>query len=1235
MAFLKAVIFTTLATFLAVFAFLFFTFDTDYQLNSALDFFLKEEYEKSAEVLSHLEGELRPSEMALYRAYLMRGEGLIEESNQQLQLALSGAKRLSDPKILLEIHLNRAFNHFLLLDDESFVEALDDARTVDPQQSMTKFFAGLEAYLKEDFEKALKLWATEPSVNYMSVWMQEAFTKTFTPSWRVLHIAHCTIEQGKYLTGRKPLEKIHQDLVGEERFESAFLIGLSYAKEAETKPLVAAMPYYQVAQSYFEEVPVHHEKFARERVRMTRQLRDAAKIFIDQQNLESMGFFVNILESWEAKEELEDLSKEIMDLLNTEIDKENWSLVEDLATLLNRLLKDGEVRQSLSKRFHNLIEDILLNGELSKLSKYWQVSLLLSENPTQLIEDTSGEIAKKILKSIEQDGKQLDQANLYVSYWNTIERDSQKRFLFAKQLVLIAGEMWTHKGSEAKAIALMKLAESLPYISERQHIHEVIATELQNIYTLAAQADDIERLTLLVDTARHFHMDNFGKAEKTEVANQLEDASYLMKMGRYLEAQKRLVWILKVNAEHQQARRLLGLAFYQQGKYLDALKTLNPLMNKDRDIKEVIAICQIASGESVAGKKTLERLGNQHPLSDHGYLQLGFLSLMDQQEEDTLKWLKNIRRPHGEVLAYLCVAAYKLTRWKEAVDYFYQLPTPYSRLPALRQVAIRSFIELENIDLAEGLILQMNNEEVFDLNLLPERFQQLSQSLLEDPNPKVLAGKFYQGVLKNHQKALEYFNEVKEPSLDVLLMKGEAHYSLGHYKEAEFLLKLVADDKSSQDLSIRAMAALADVYSLQHRYDQALMWYRSYFEKGGRGSVYRLRFAKALSGMMLWKDSSEQYAAFQEEQVLSDDDTVLYGMGLLFAGQVHEAARLSRNLLEKGEALSALNRIRLLRLVLKAGDGALFQKLSGKIGDQKSLGVLEKQELASLFLELGQYDKARDVVAPVVKELKRGTTGLMVLAKLHERLGQPAVALSYAHSAFSINPYDREAAEYISDNETDLKALARCLEVYDEQVKSGGGHLLAKLGVCRFLLALVREKENMSVVPREEVSALLQRAFHSLQEMKDRYKAYPEVFFLLGKAFSQSKDLEGAQHSFEAAVRMHSSYTQAFKDLSKIYEGMGELHKALKSLETALRFSRDDVQSWVKLAQLNMVLNDVDKVQGSLEQARRFSLSGSEVHKVLNTLLLDVPQSSEQETKDAAELLSTNIEALQKLLQRL
>ncbi|MFT4552805.1 MAG: tetratricopeptide (TPR) repeat protein [Chlamydiales bacterium] len=1235
MVFLRAVIFTTLAMFLAVFAFFFFTFDSDYQLENALNSFLKDEYEDVSIALDHLEGEVSPSKLALYRAYLYREQGLIEKSDGMLELSLSGAERNNKADYLLEIQLNRAFNAYLDLNDETLSEILKEIRVEDSEHQLTRFFAGLTFYLNEEFTKALAVWKTLGKLEYLSGWMEDSFGKVFTTSWQHLRVAHCYIEEGKYLQGRKPLEKGHQQLSGEERSESAFLIGLSYAKEAESKPLVAAMPYYQVAHSYFQEVPIHHKRFSRERVRIVRQLKEAAEAFIEQKNLEHMSFFVNILENWKASEELEYLSNSILELLDREVQAGNWGFVEELANVLNRLLKSGKIRENLSERFETLTADLLEKGDLIKLPHYWQVSLLLSANPSELTEKTSAEIARKVLDTLVVDGQDLKLATPYVSYWSTIERDAQKRFLFSKQLVLVSAELWSRKGLEEKALNLMKLAETIPYLSERNKIYRLIAYELKITYSLAAQEDDIDKLGILYDAAKHFHIDSFGPEEKVELGNQLEDAAYLMKMGRFLEAQKRLAWILKVNQDHQQARHLMGMVAYQQGNYADALEFLDLLTDKDKEIQEVIAICQMGTGEEELGKKNLAKLAKQRPLSDHGYLQLGYVDLMQKEPRESLKWLRNIRRPDGEAIAYLGIASFQLGEWKAALDYFHQLPEPFSRVFALKSIAVRSFLELDKSDLAEELLTRMLEDKEPAIHYFPTRFQKLTTAIIDQTDPKILAGKFYLEIKPNYQKALTFFNSIEEPSPEVLLYKGKAHSNLGHFKKSQWLLKQLAEQKEDDENRRLAIPLLAELYSLEQRFDQALVWYEVYFSEGGKDTEARLHFAKAYAGMMDWQSAVKQYQKVMESGDLSHAEELVYINSLFNSGDVQTASELIKKISLEGESLLTLTRIKLLRLALKVNAHEVFKEVLDTVGDAKDLTVLEKQELISLYVDLGKYNRARELAVAISDKLQQGIGGLMVLATLNERLSNYDEALSFARKAFSINPYDRNTIEFINNHDMDLRAIQGYLGVYRKEIEESGENLPAKIGYGRTLLTQVLSAKKQKTISKEKFSDRLQKVREKLQALSEAHTNYPEIFYLLGKTLYYLGDDMGAQHSLQIALNLNPSYVEAHKLLSVSFMKAGEEHKAMKSLEKALGYARDDVESWVMLANLHIKMNDVTKVRGSLEQARRFSHTGSQTYRILNNILLDIPSPSEIHDKETVQLLSENMEALKELLRNL
>lgn len=1233
MLFLKAVIFTMLTLFVSVFAFFFYTFDSNYQINNALDAFLKEEYSEAKRILDHLEGEAKSSDLALYRAYIFRATKEMKEADEQLELALSIStdRHLSSEKFF-EIYLNQAYNALLLSNEEAFSNNLRKAEKENSKHSLTRFFLGIEAFLREDYAKAFRIWKEPFPLNYLSGWMKGVFDKRFTQNWKILHLARCQIEEGQYLLARKSLEDISKNLSREEELEEAFLIGLSYIKEAESKPLVASMPYYQVALSYFDQVPVNHKRFAKEQARLARQLEEIAKLFVEQKNFENVSFFVNVLENWGAKEHLENVSKKISILLEQEIKSGHWESAIDFATVLNRLLKIGQIRQQVSERFHGLLEIALTGEDLSQLEYYWQISLLLSSSPGELIEKTSTNVGKKILETVLVDQADLEKTLSYTSYWMSIERDGQRRFLFAKQLAMLASDLWSHKGDEVKAFNTMKLAETLVNAAERPMMQRFIVQELKNTYVLAAQEDDIEKLSTLYDAAKYFRIESFGIEEKNEIANQLEDAIYLVKVGRLLEAERRLAWILKVE-EKPQARRLLGIVKYRQEDFEGALKILRLLPRKDKEVREIIAICQIVSGEEEAGKKALEKLANQQTLNDHSYFHLGYLDLIQGHMERGLKWLRKIQQPDEEMLVYLCIASYQNQDWRAAIDYYHQLSNPYDRLLSMQVLVFRSFVSLKKNDLAKTVLTRILESKKEESQLLPKRFQKLSAKILETPERLSLAGEFYLYSLQDDEKALEYFSKIEEPLLKDFFHKGEIHYRLGNLKESEWLFLQVTEQNDDELLKQQAMLALARLFSAQQEINQSLFWYKRYFDKNKKDLIHRREYIRILTDVMQWKNALEQFQIIRNSShSLQGDEMISYLLCLLQMGKNDELIGQVEAIWSEGRGMTSLNRLKLLRMMFKVHATELFKGILESLGDMEGFGVLEKRELIALYTDSGQYERAKPLILEVSDKLESEVDGLMVLAKFYKYTQDLDKARSLVKKAFGINPQDVQVRSMLFELERDLTEIERYKGVYEKQVKESEKSMLAKLGLYRMMLGYTLQAKKQEKIHKKNFHLSLQKIRSNLETLADRYKFYPEVFYLLGLVFYEEDNDIGAQHAFELALRQNPSYIQVYKILARSYERVGEKQKAIESLEKLLGFSPNDLESWGKLAGLHLEGGGVEKARNSLMQAKRFSLPKSTLHNLLNDMLLEIPISDEMHGEEMTQALLGNIKTFNDLL---
>lgn len=1199
-----------------VFAFFFFTFDSQYQLDHALDQFLKGQQEQALDSLGYLDKEVRPSRLALYKAYVLREQGRLKEANAELERALNAAARAPQSDIFYEVCLNRAFNAFLEDDLTSFNVYLEQARLKEPDLRLSIFFQGLANYLEQDYAKALENWAKTPSFDYLSRWMEHAFSEQFSEEWRVLRLAHCYIEQGQFLLARDLLEKGHEDLSGERRLESAFLIGLSYATEAQEKPLAAAMPYYQVAQSYFDQLPIHHESFATQKERLSQQLSEAAAIFIRERDFENVSFFVNILEHWKANDALNSLSKAILLYLEEQITQQSWDEIEKIASILNKLLKDGYIRQAVSTRFEGFINELLKKGDFEQLANCWQVSLLLSSNPADLIEETSAQIASQVLAQLETDQDSLEKTAPYLSYWSSVERDGHKRFLFARQLLLLAAQWWPEKGKETKALNLMKLAQNVPFITEREKIQSLIEQELKNIYLIAAQEDNIEKLSYLHDAARFFRIESFGKQETTEISAQLEDAAYLNRMGRFLEAQKRLEWIVKVKPDSQEALRLLAQVLYRQGIYDQALAYFERLSEKDKEVQEKMGVSKLLGEQMQQGQRELEKLARQKPLADFTYLQLGYVSLLQKDGKKALDWFSQMNQMTVEAKLLASLAAFQSRDYQLSLDRFHQLPAPYAQNQQLLMMAVQSFVQLDRLDAAQTLIKRLLEEKS---EKLPTRFGELLRNIFPQQELYEFVGDFYQDQLAAYETALSYYRKLENATTDLALKKAKALIALDQEKQAAFLLKpLAGNDK-------RAALLLAELYLKQYQFDQAGKIYQKFDKELEQKDS--MRAAKAAMALRKWKVAAKFFQAITALRDLSDDENVLYLQTLVMANQKALATQTLNQ--TNVERFSTKNKLKLLNLVLKMGTSHLFKLLWDALPEPETMNVAEKQELLALYTEMGKYRYAKQLAAKIMQEIEQDVSGQMTLANLETHLLNVEGALKRARKALSLQAYDLEVRDFLSRFEQDPVQLQIYMQHYEKRLQEQEGHLMAELGYLDFYHCLAYKKRANGQIDDEQWLTHLRALQKTLKNLADQHKEEPEVFALLGRVLFDSQDYQAAEHALNWALQLSPSTLKAQRILAMLQQEQGQMQQAANTIEKALLYQRNDVGLWIELSHSYQILKQYQKAKYCLKQARYFSLRESRVYRALGEILKDLDVSEEKET---AEKFDQNREALDNLL---
>lgn len=469
MAYLRAAIATTLLLVVGLLAFIFVSFDAEYELNTAADYFLKEDYAKAGTILNKLENTLTPSQWLLDKAYLARAQLQLPESNQFLQLALekidptpTKSNRKKQQNLLLEIYLNQAFNAYQEVNVAKIQHVLDQAKESGfAQEPWIVFFAGISKYLNENYAQALNDWAKPVPNLWLSPWMKKTFGTLFSSTWLSLNLARCEIELGRYIQARNYLEGLLNDLPHKDYDEVYLLIGLSYVKEANEKNPENAVPYYKMAFSYFNRLPILQERYERERKNILESLENVTIALIDEKQFTLLPFFIAVYENWHAHHALEIASNKLIQLLQETGDNVYANNQQELLNILNRTLPEGELRESIRRYYDGLIYLAMINGDFSQMDGYLNAEKRFRPPDNYTAKNLAAETYVLLWEMLTLDPSNLPFTSSYLSIWKNLVNDTDQRSVLAKNLRAMAEELLEKGAHEEKAINLIRISHTL------------------------------------------------------------------------------------------------------------------------------------------------------------------------------------------------------------------------------------------------------------------------------------------------------------------------------------------------------------------------------------------------------------------------------------------------------------------------------------------------------------------------------------------------------------------------------------------------------------------------------------------------------------------------------------------------------------------------------------------------------------------------------------------------------
>lgn len=1229
MVYIKTAIVMVVISLGIIIALMFATFDADYELQVALDAFLKEESTKADACLNKLEGAIPEPNLHLYRAYISRLKNDIKASQINLTEAMSSLRDESSDSIKLEVLLNRCLNAYLLQDYSLLAKSLVEATTAFPDDLYVHFFQGIYSYYADcDLKAALQHFESSATKEAPSPWMKKAFGGVFTPVWEKLRLTACHIQQGDYLQARQILEQ-HGSLGStEELADVNLLIGITYLKEALEKPLKAQAPYYKLAFSYIDNVPILNKRYDTERRQIIDQLVSVTTELVNTGAYRDIPTYAVWLENLHALDELNQLRSLLVSQLDSQIVSKEWPSVHNLSALLNRLVIDETGRQQLSDRFENLLTALIDQKKTDLLNYYWEVLRLFSKNLEELGHKISFMTTTKVLEVIPSDDTLLSLSTAYLAFLKNIEQRPDVYTKLANDFLTLSDSLWTQSSQESKALNLMKKALSIVPEEQKEPLHDSIEKVIASVHEKALTEGLVEKLPFVLEAVKELKLTHINIQNPSQERQFLVQARALFDSGDYDNAEKRANWILSLDPQNGEASFVVGMIAYSRGRYQDALTALGRLQAAPKAAEEALAVCQYLIGDKDWGLKKIQLLALENSLTGQAYLRIGIFLLATNDPQSAISWFEKITPAGDEVLAALAFASYTLKEWETSQSYLDRLSESFKNIAELQALSAQCLYNAGKVEEAKSkLATALESSESSDASTFSAPFLLFKDNMLSEMKPRLLAARLSIGTDKGIQKALEDLETLSPRAEETEIQPAVDKES---YKDLLTLLASAKDPTARQaTLPLVAMASQKMGYNTE-----AAIHFEEYFSFQNSSVQYRGNWAGVLMALRQYERALQQFLLLRNSTPLPQEFLVPYLECLIRTGHSEEAVEQADLWIRNGTVSSLNDQLSLLHeMIIPKANGLIYNTLR-KFPKADELNISDKISLSGLLFKMGRVSKAYDIMRPIEVESKETALGREVLINLYQGLSRHPEALALAKESFKLSPYDADLMRFVYRYETDAALQKELLDELRALRKTGNLSVSDKIFYARKLTNLTRAAADSSSTSYDDFFVELREAYFILEQVARTQTQTPEIFFLMGETELLANHPDKALPLYEHAVKLDPSYSDAYRSLAHLHRANGNLLLARDYLITATKFDPFNATAWMELAALQIDRRDYFEAKLALFNTIRFRPNASGAYVSLARVLLELknPEDAKAILEQAVKISPQNIDALKLLL---
>lgn len=510
--------------------------------------------------------------------------------------------------------------------------------------------------------------------------------------------------------------------------------------------------------------------------------------------------------------------------------------------------------------------------------------------------------------------------------------------------------------------------------------------------------------------------------------------------------------------------------------------------------------------------------------------------------------------------------ALSVSQFNDAIDYLTKANELDPKNIETLRILIGSYVDIKDFDMANKIA-----DKVLEISPNDPQTQFMKAIILKEiKQPKMSAEILAE--LSNQLSQIDESYLLSQPQL--LLLDAMCSYAQEDWTQAESKFKRYLNQAPAQT-EVNEVMLLANVYQQQEQPEHAL----SLLEKNEKELILDKEYALILAGLYLKFDQNYK-ADFvlsklridypKDEAVLILSANVLEG-----AGRVEQALALLEDVKVKGGenyqyALSLLS----LRTGALQKSLDYIRPLTDSYPDNSSYHLITAQ----ILMELKQFDQAKKIIENLYVKQPKSVEVSTSYALLQLNLGQLNKAKEVLTDVMSQNENYNQGALLLAKVEYKLGNKATAIAGFERQTKVSSVRSVALTELTNIYIAEKKWQDALLVIDRMlsdnrlNVQALFRKAevLFFLKQLDESKQKLDILVGLIGKNVPmlmklnqlqlQVGDLAGAEFSQEQALKLAPNSLSIVYELIKIKIQLNKIDDAIKLLADAQqRTPKDDI----------------------------------------------------------------------------